>query len=154
MDTEQQDDYFSVGRIVTTDYDRVTDSVSTDIIGSHTINVTMDDQKLSGPPQHTHAVYSATPNDTSDIAQASGDRYLRSYTATTKGVDRFEPTNGTVLRHTHGLLRKPNTSLEVATYDVLDYQGGAGDAGSIANPRNAADDADTCLLYTSPSPRD
>ena len=143
LDTDQQDDYFSLGRIVTTDYDKVTDSVSTDIIGSHTIKVTMDDQKLSGPPQHTHAVYSATPNDTSDIAQASGDRYLRSYTATTKGVDRFEPTNGTVLRHKHGLLRRPNTSLDVATYDVLDWQGGAGDSGSIANPRNAADDADT-----------
>ena len=145
LDTDQQDDYFSLGRIITTGYDLVSDSVSSDIIGSHTVTIKMDDQKLSGPPQHTHAVYSATPNDQFDIAESSGDRYLRSYTQTTKRVDRFEPVNGQVLRHTHGLLRRPNTSLDVATYDVLDYKGGAGDAGSIQNPRNTADDADTPL---------
>ena len=35
------------------------------------------------------------------------------------------------------------TDPEVATYDVLDYLGGAGGSGSTQNPRNAADDADT-----------
>ena len=143
LDTDQQDNYFSVGRIITTGYDDVLDSVSCDIIGAHAITIRMDDQKLSGPPQHTHAVYSSEPNDFASIAQAGGDRYLRSYTSTTKKIDRFEPSGGQVLRHKHGLLRRPNTSLDVATYDVLDYRGGAGDAGSIQNPRNQADDTDT-----------
>ena len=146
FDQSLQDDYFSLGNIVTTNYDNVTDTVSSDIIGSHTVTITMDDQKLSGPPQHSHAVYSSRPVDDTVIAEASGDRYLVQYSATTKKVDSWEPTNaGQVLRHKHGLLRSPNTDIAVATYDIWDYRGGAGDAGSIQNPRNAADTADTPL---------
>ena len=144
LDQGTQDNYFSLGRIVTTGYENVTDTVSCDIIGEHTVTVSMRDQKLSGVPQHAHTVYHSIPGDGTEIAEISGDRYLNSFRSTTKGINQWEPTNaGTVLRHTHGLMRAPMTDPEVATYDAFDFLGGAGGAGSTQNPRNAADTADT-----------
>ena len=134
FDQNQQDDYFSLGRITTTGYDQVIETTGVDIIGSQTITVTMRENKLSGVPQHNHTVYHSIPGQTIYISESSGDRYLQDYRDGTGRLTRWFPTMGQVLTHKHGLLRQPNTDNTVATYDVLDYQGGAGGNGTIRDP--------------------
>ena len=135
LDQTLQDDYFSLGRIVTTGYDNVTETVQCQVIGQHTVKFTMREQSLSGPPQHSHTVYTTIPEVTTQIVRASDDRYLKSYTAGRGKVKKWYPTDaGQKLSHKHGLVRRPNPDGSVATYDVLDAWGGAGSCGSIQNP--------------------
>lgn len=130
-----QDDYFSLGRIVTTDYDKVVEFTSCDIIGSHTVEITLDETDLDGVPNHDHDIYSTIPTDDEQIADTSGDRYLVGYRATNAKVSAWRPTGDEIkLTHTHGLLRRPLSSPTVATYDVLDYRGGASGVGTLQDP--------------------
>lgn len=140
FDKNQQDDYFSLGRITTTGYDLVTETTAVDIIGSQTITLTMRETKLPGAPQHTHTVFHSIPGTSEYISEASGDRYLQDYREGTGRLTRWYPTTGQVFTHKHGLLRQPNTDNTVATYDVLDYLGGAGGNGTIKNPGDAETD--------------
>ena len=139
LDQDSQDDYFSLGQIVTTGYENVTETVSCDIIGSHTIKLTMDPEDLTGPPQHSHTVYHSQPVTDQTISQTSYDRYLVDYRARTGKVNRWANIGDVKYDHTHGLLRRPNPTSGVATYDVWDWQAGAGDAGSIQNPKAFVD---------------
>ena len=134
FDQNQQDDYFSLGRITTTGYDQVVETTACDIIGNHTITVTMREVPLPGVPQHSHTVYHSVPGQTIYIAESSGDRYLQDYRDGTGRLTRWYPTTGQVFTHKHGLLRQPNTDNTVATYDALDYRGGAGGSGTIKDP--------------------
>ena len=135
LDKTLQDDYFSLGRIVTTGYDNVTETVSASIIGQHTVKFTMREEDLDGPPNHTHAVYSSIPTTETQITKAGSDRYLYRYKEATGKVKNWSPTDeGTKLKHKHGLVRRPNPDASVATYDVLDAWGGAGSCGTIQNP--------------------
>jgi hypothetical protein len=134
FDRNQQDNYFSLGRITTTGYEQVTETTAVDIIGSQTITVSMRESKLAGVPQHNHTVYHSVPGQSNYIAEASGDRYLQDYRPGTGRLTRWFPTSGQVFTHKHGLLRQPNTDNTVATYDVLDYLGGAGGNGTIKDP--------------------
>ena len=135
LDKTLQDDYFSLGRIVTTGYDNVTETVSCDIIGQHTVKFSMREEDLDGPPQHTHAVYSTIPTAETQITRSGSDRYLAKYKAANGKVKNWSPTDeGTKLKHKHGLVRRPNPDSSVATYDVLDAWGGAGSCGTIQNP--------------------
>ena len=130
-----QDDYFSLGRIVTTDYDKVVEFTSCDLIGSHTIELTIDETDLDGPPAHDHDIYSTIPTDDEQTADTSGDRYLVGYRPTNAKVSGWRPTGDEIkLTHTHGLLRRPLSSPTVATYDVLDYRGGASGVGTLQDP--------------------
>ena len=130
-----QDDYFSLGRIVTTDYDKVVEFTSCDLIGSHTIELTIDETDLDGPPAHDHDIYSTIPTDDEQTADTSGDRYLVGYRPTNAKVSGWRPTGDEIkLTHTHGLLRRPLSSPTVATYDVLDYRGGASGIGTLQDP--------------------
>jgi len=129
-----QDDYFSLGRITTTGYEKVTESTDCDIIGSHTIDITMRETKLSGAPQHSHTVYYSTPGTETWVGDSSGDRYLQDYKTGSGRLARWYPTTGQVFTHKHGLLRRPNIDNTVATYDVFDYEGGAGGPGSLRDP--------------------
>ena len=134
LDRNQQDDYFSLGRITTTGYDRVIETTGVDIIGSQTITVSMRETKLTGAPQHSHTVYHSIPGTTTWIAEGAGDRYLQDYREGSGRLSRWYPTTGQVFTHKHGLLRQPNTDNTVATYDVFDWQGGAGGNGSLKDP--------------------
>ena len=129
-----QDDYFSLGRISTAGYERVVETTDCDIIGSHTINITMRETKLSGAPQHSHTVYHSIPGSENWVGDSSGDRYLQDYRPGSGRLSRWYPTTGQVFTHKHGLLRQPNTDNTVATYDVFDYEGGAGGSGSLKDP--------------------
>ena len=138
LDKTLQDDYFSLGRIVTTGYDNVTETVQCQVIGQHTVKFTMREQALAGPPQHSHTVYNTIPETNTQIVRASDDRYLTAYTAGRGKVKKFYPTDGgQKLSHKHGLVRRPNPDGSVATYDVLDAWGGAGSCGSIQNPEKS-----------------
>ena len=135
LDKTLQDEYFSLGRIVTTGYDDVSETVSCSIIGSHTIKFTMREEDLAGPPDHSHTVYSTIPVTETQIVKSSDDRYLYRYKEATGKTRNWYPTdNGTKLKHKHGLVRRPNPDATVASYDVFDAWGGAASCGSIQNP--------------------
>ena len=133
LDQDQQDDYFSLGRITTTGYDKVVETVQSTIIGSQTVKVTMEKKKLPSIFQHSHTVYHSIPGISTWPAMASGDRYLQGYRATTGGLSRWFPSTGVVLEHAHGLLRLPITNNTIATYDFMDYKGGDEGVGAVKN---------------------
>ena len=135
LDKDQQDEFFSLGTIVTSGYDQVVESTGCTIIGSQDVTISMRERKLSGVPQHSHIVYHSTPGGSEWVGGASGDRYLQDYRPSTGRVTRWYPTgDGIVLTHKHGLLRQPLTDNTVATYDAFDFAGGAGGTGGTADP--------------------
>ena len=134
VDQSAQDNYFSLGTIRTSGYDNVVETTECSIIGSQTVTVTMRETKLSGVPQHNHIVHRSIPGDNQWVKEYSGDRYLAGYRADTGKLSRWYPTTGEVFTHKHGLLRQPMSDNKVASYDVMDYQGGAGGGGSTQNP--------------------
>tara|TARA_B100000945_G_scaffold77317_1_gene59660 strand:+ start:3341 stop:7138 length:3798 start_codon:yes stop_codon:yes gene_type:complete len=140
LDKDQQDEYFSLGRIVTTGYENVVETVECTIIGQQQIDITMRETKLSGAPQHSHTVYHTVPGFNSYQAEAGGDRYLQDYREGRGRLARWYPTGGIVFTHKHGLLRSPITDNTVATYDVFDAFGGAGGIGSLKDPTAAANE--------------
>ena len=138
LDKNQQDQYFSLGTIVTSGYDKVIEQTGCTIIGSQDVTITMRERKLSGVPQHSHIMYHSVPGGSEWVRSASGDRYLQDYRSSTGRVTRWYPTgDGIVLTHKHGLLRSPLTDNTVATYDALDFAGGAGGTGGTADPTSA-----------------
>ena len=133
LDKNQQDPLFSLGRITTTGYDKVVETVQSTIIGSQTVKVTMEKKKLPSIFQHSHTVYHSIPGISTWPAMASGDRYLQGYRATTGGLSRWFPSTGVVLEHAHGLLRLPITNNTISTYDFMDYKGGDEGIGAVKN---------------------
>ena len=131
LDQDQQDDYFSLGRITTTGYDKVVETVGCTIIGSQTVKATMEKKKLPSIFQHSHTVFHSIPGPGSWPAQAHGDRYLQGYRSTNGRVSRWYPSTGVVLEHSHALLRQPITNNTIATYDFMDYKGGDESVGAI-----------------------
>ena len=131
LDRNQQDDYFSLGRIVTTGYDQVVETVQCTIVGSQKVTVTMEDKKLPSVFQHSHTVYHSIPGIEQWPAKGSGDRYLAGYKSTTGRISRWFPTTGTVLEHKHGLLRNPLTDNTISTNDFMDYKGGDEGVGAV-----------------------
>ena len=140
LDKSQQDEYFSLGRIVTTGYENVVETVECTIIGQQQIDITMRETKLSGAPQHSHTVYHTVPGFNQYQAEAGGDRYLQDYREGRGRLARWYPTGGIVFTHKHGLLRSPITDNTVATYDVFDAFGGAAGIGSLKDPTAAANE--------------
>jgi len=137
---ESQDDYFSLGRIVTSGYEQVTENTGCTIIGSQSVTVTMRESRVPGAPQHNHTMYHSIPGGEEWIKESSGDRYLVDYKLGSGRISRWYPTTGQVFTHKHGLLRVANTDNTVATYDVFDYLGGAGGNGSIKDPTEPEND--------------
>ena len=138
LDKDQQDEYFSLGTIVTSGYDKVVETTGCTIIGSQDVTLTMRERKLSGVPQHSHIIYHSTPGGGEWVGGASGDRYLQDYKPSTGKVTRWYPTgDGIVMTHKHGLLRQPLANNTIATYDAFDYAGGAGGTGGTADPVQA-----------------
>ena len=94
----------------------------------------MEKKKLPSVFQHSHAILHSIPGDSTWGGKGHGDRYLQGYKSANGKIQRWTPTTGVVLEHSHALLRNVLTDNTIATYDFMDYKG--------------------CLLYTSPSPRD
>ncbi len=134
LDKTAQDDYFTLGRIVTSGYDQVTEFASVDIIGQHTVKVTIEDEDLPGVPQHSHGVFHAEPGNNNWVSGSIGDRYLQNYREGSSRITRFVPLGGRAMSHTHGLQTTPFTDNTIATYDALNYQGGAGGNGTYVDP--------------------
>ena len=131
LDQDTQDNYFSLGKITTTGYDAVIETVGCNIIGSQKVTVTMEKKKLPSIFQHSHAVYHSRPGVQQWPAESHGDRYLQGYQNKNSRVTRWYPSTGTVLEHSHALLRQPITNNTIATYDFMDYKGGDGNVGAI-----------------------
>lgn len=128
---DSQQGYFSLGTITTVGYDNVTDTVSTRVVGTQTVDVTMTKKRLQGVPQHTHYIYhTEAAQDIAALPGFSGDRYLAAYDNTNKGLQQFFPVGGIPFEHSHALLKSPLTSNTVATYDIFDYAAGAEGTGS------------------------
>jgi len=138
LDQNQQDDYFSLGRITTTGYEKVIETIGCTIIGSQKITTTMEKKKLPSVFQHSHTVFHSIPGQGSWPAQGSGDRYLQGYRTTTGRISRWYPSTGVVLQHSHALLRAPLTNNTIATYDFMDYKGGDESVGAVKNIPDAS----------------
>ncbi len=132
LDKASQKGYFSLGTIVTTGYEKVTDSVNTSLTGSQTVKVTMDNRRLQGVPQHNHFIYHTTANTSFQHTSGySGDRYLADYTDGNTRLYGWYPVGGIQYEHKHGLLKQPLNDATVATYDIYDWKMGAGGTGDI-----------------------
>jgi len=133
LDQNQQDDYFSLGRITTTGYDKVVETVQCSVIGSQKVTVTMEKKKLGSIFQHFHTVLHTIPGVNTAPGKAHGDRYLQGYKGRNGRISPWTPTGGVVLEHSHALLRLPYTNNTIATYDYMDYKGGTENVGAIKN---------------------
>ena len=138
LDKDQQDDYFSLGKITTTGYDNVIEQVGCTIIGQQKVTVTMEKKKLPSVFQHSHAVLTSIPGSTTWSGKSHGDRYVQGYKNKNGRVQRWYPTGGTVLEHSHALLRQPITNNTIATYDFMDYKGGDESVGAVKNIPDAS----------------
>ena len=133
FDKASQAGYFSLGTITTTGYEKITDSISTRVIGSQKVNITMDPRRLTRVPEHSHFVYHTTTQDTITWPSGFGndDRYLANYEDFNSRADRWSPVGGIQYEHKHGLSKNVMQSRQVATYDVYDWNVGAEGTGSI-----------------------
>ena len=158
LDQNTQDNYFSLGKITTTGYDNVVETVGCTIVGSQKVTVTMEDKKLPSVFQHSHTVFHSIPGVQTWPAESHGDRYLQGYQSTTGRVSRWYPSTGVVLEHSHALLRQPITNNTIATYDYMDYKGGDGGVGAVKNLPDASKATGTAYEpqpgYTSEIPYD
>ena len=133
LDKNQQDPLFSLGRITTTGYDNVVETVGCTIVGSQKVTVTMQKKKLPSIFQHSHTVLHSIPGVQTWSGKSHGDRYLQGYQSSNGRVSRWYPSTGTVLEHSHALLRQPITNNTIATYDFMDYKGGDSNVGAVKN---------------------
>ena len=132
FDKTAQGGYFSLGTITTVDYEKVTDVMGTNIAGTQTLKVTMQNKRLQGVPQHNHYVYhSVAGSSVVSLAGYSGDRYLSEYTNGNSRLYQFFPIGGIAYEHKHALLKQPLSGAgDVATYDIMDFYPGAEGTGS------------------------
>ena len=133
LDQNQQDNYFSLGKITTTGYDNVVETVGCTIVGNQKVTVTMEKKKLPSVFQHSHAILHSIPGDSSWPGKGHGDRYLQGYKSANGKIQRWNPTGGVVLQHSHALLRNVLTDNTIATYDFMDYKGGDENVGALKN---------------------
>ena len=132
FDKGSQAGYFALGTITTTGYERVTNDVSTSVIGNQKISVTMDQRRLQRVPEHDHFIYSTRADDTFGWHSAlSYDRYLVDYSNATARLNTWTPVGGLQYEHKHGLSKQAISEPTVATYDVYDWNAGADGTGSI-----------------------
>ena len=131
LDRNQQDDYFSLGKITTTGYDNVVETVGCTIVGSQKVTVTMEKKKLPSIFQHSHTVLHSIPGVQQWAGKSHGDRYLQGYQSKNGRVTKWTPSGGVVLQHSHALLRNPITNNTIATYDFMDYKGGDENVGAL-----------------------
>jgi len=137
LDKAAQKGEFSLGRVSTTGYTNVTDTVSAQLIGSQTVRVGMSEQKLQGPPQHSHfLLHSEASLVEPTPRKASGDNYLKGYRATTGSILRWNPSGGLSLTHKHALSKRSITDNTIATYDVFNYSGGDTGTGTLKTPNS------------------
>ena len=139
LDQNIQDDYFSLGKITTTGYDSVVETVGCTIVGSQKVTVTMEDKKLPSIFQHSHSVFHSIVGDNEWAGRSHGDRYIQGYKYDNGKVQKWNPSTGDELSHKHALLRNPQTNNTIATYDFMDYKGGDSGVGAVKDVPNRAD---------------
>ncbi len=132
FDKASQAGYFSLGTITTTGYEKITNDVSTSVIGSQKISITMDQRRLQRVPEHDHYIYSTKTDDIFGWHSGlSYDRYLVNYSDATARLSPWTPVGGLHYEHKHGLSKSAMTDNTVATYDVFDWKAGADGTGSL-----------------------
>ena len=135
LDKDAQKGQFALGNITTTGYTNVVDTVSATIIGSQVIQVSLQEKKLAGAPQHSHRLFHCeAPEDTNYASTVTGDRYLAGYKASTGKISNFLPPGGIAYSHTHVLSKGPILDASVGTYDIFNWSGGDQASGSIKEP--------------------
>jgi len=133
FDKSSQNGYFSLGSVVTTKYEKITDTTGVTISGTQTVKVSIRNKRLSGVPQHNHFVYH-TEGGTAiqSLAGYSGDRYAVEYINQNSRLFQWFPVGGVAFEHKHALLKKPlQNASDVATYDIMDWTPGAEGTGSL-----------------------
>ena len=132
MDKNTQKNQFALGNITTTNYSGVVDTVEGSIIGQQTVQVSLQEKKLAGPPQHSHfLLHSEAPQDVGMPLTVSGDRYIVHYKPSTGKINQFTPPSGQQFQHGHVLSKAPVLDNSVGTYDIYNWQGGDEQSGSI-----------------------
>lgn len=132
LDKDAQKKEFSLGQITTTGYSDVSDRISSQLIGSQTVKISMEEKRLQGPAQHAHfLLHSYAPESDSYPRKDSGDEYLKGYKPSTGKILSFSPSGGLALSHKHALVKRPLTNANVGTYDVYNYTGGDSGTGTL-----------------------
>ena len=135
MDKLSQKQQFSLGNITTTNYTGVVDSVEGSIIGEQVVSISLQEKKLSGPPQHSHfLLHAEAPQDIGMPLSVSGDRYIVAYKQSTGKINQFTPPAGQQFQHGHSLSKAPILDNSVGTYDIYNWSGGDEQSGSIKEP--------------------
>jgi len=131
---------FALGNITTTGYTDVTDTTSTRISGTQTVDIYMENKRLQGVPDHSHYAYHTYPGtDVQTLGGYSGDRYLVEYKQSNGKLYQWFPVGGIAFQHTHALLKQPIADNTVSTFDIFDYIPGAEGTGSIKYNLGGAD---------------
>ena len=132
LSKDTQKGYFNLGKIRTTGYSDVIGTTTGRIQGSQTITVTLVDNDLNGPAQHTHLLlHSEAPNVQGFPVGSSVDPYLSGYRNKNGRILSFSPSGGTKLTHSHALSKKRLSGSNTATYDKFNWSGGDTGPGSI-----------------------
>lgn len=129
---DNQKGYFNLGNVKTTGYTDVVGTTSGRIQGAQIVTVTLEDNDLNGPAQHTHLILHSEAPDTQGFPTGSTvDPYLSGYTNKIGKVLSFSPAGGTKLTHSHALSKKKLSGANTATYDLFNWSGGDSGPGSI-----------------------
>jgi len=129
---DNQKGYFDLGNVKTTGYTNVIGTTGGRLQGSQIVTVTLEDNDLNGPAQHTHLLlHSEAPNTQGFPTGSTVDPYLSGYTNKTAKVLSFSPAGGTKLTHSHALSKKKLSGANIATYDLFNWSGGDSGPGSI-----------------------
>ena len=163
--------FFTVSDVTTSGYENVTSFVPMRMIGSVKYTVgPMDDAILPRPPEHDHYLLHSRPDETAQTTAAGFTDTLTAHYRLQSGmVNVFLPetASGAPLGHSHGLIGQRMQNESTATFgNVIGIGEVVDDTATCksyrvtqAPPLNvtvATSDGTTitCLLYTSPSPRD
>ena len=134
---DNQQGYFNLGNVRTTGYTSVVGTTSGRLQGSQQVTVTLQDNDLNGPPQHTHLLLHSEAPDVQGYPQGSTvDPYLTGYQNRNGRILAFSPAGETKLTHSHALSKRKLPGSNVATYDLFNWSGGDTGPGSIKTNGN------------------
>lgn len=136
---ESQKGYFNIGNVKTTGYTDVVGTINGKITGTQTITVTLNDNDLDGPPQHSHLLYHSEAPQLQGFPGSSVaiDPFMTGYRTRTGRISNFNPSGNIKLTHSHALSAERIQNLNtVATYDVFNWQGGDTGPGTVNDEGN------------------
>lgn len=153
---DTQKGYFNIGQVKTIGYTDVIGTITGKLIGSQIVTVTLNDNDLGGPPAHDHVLlHSEAPEVSGFNPGGFVDPYLTGYRNKNGKIEKFTPSGGVKLTHSHALSKKPLSGNTIATYDLYNFKGGDTGPGTLKSNGNyyasGASGQFVDVTYTPPS---